>query len=149
MKKIVILENIRSAYNVGNIIRTADALGWEVWITGYTPSPEDSDRVGKSALWAQNYVSLQSFVTTEQAIVAAKKLWCHVIAAEVTADAKNLDGYTYNISGIAIVFWNEVVGVDSATLDMVDAVVFIPMQGHKESLNVGQTAAIFMWEIGK
>jgi len=50
MRKIIILENIRSAYNVGNIIRTADALGWEVWMTGYTPAPEDSNRVGKSAL---------------------------------------------------------------------------------------------------
>jgi len=50
MKKIIILENIRSAYNVGNIIRTADALGWEVWLTGYTPAPADSARVGKSAL---------------------------------------------------------------------------------------------------
>jgi tRNA G18 (ribose-2'-O)-methylase SpoU len=50
MYKIAILENIRSAYNVGNIIRTADALGREVWMTGYTPTPDDTSRVGKSAL---------------------------------------------------------------------------------------------------
>lgn len=149
MKKIIILENIRSAYNVGNIIRTADALWWEVWMTGYTPTPDDNARVGKSALWAQDYVPLQSFVTTEQAILAAKELWCTVIAAEVTAEAKNLNGYEHGASGIAIIFWNEVVGVDQSTLDVVDDVVFISMQGHKESLNVGQTAAIFMWEIGK
>lgn len=72
-----------------------------------------------------------------------------MIAAEVTAEAKNLDGYRYNASGTAIVFGNEVVGVDQSTLAIVDDIVFIPMQGHKESLNVGQTAAIFMWEIGK
>lgn len=149
MKKIIILENIRSAYNVGNIIRTADALWREVWMTGYTPAPEDNNRVGKSALWAQDHVPLQSFVTTEQAVVAAKGLWCHVIAAEVTTAAKNLDGYYTGGTSIAIVFWNEVVGVDSTTLDIVDAVVFIPMQWHKESLNVGQTAAIFMWELWK
>jgi len=157
MKKIIILENIRSAYNVGNIIRTADALGWEVWMTGYTPTPTDSARVGKSALWAQDHVPLQSFVTTEQAIASAKELWCHVIAAEVTADAKNLRNYKSppaplwqgeSESSIAVVFWNEVVGVDHLILASVDAVVFISMQGHKESLNVGQTAAIFMWELG-
>lgn len=118
-------------------------------MTGYTPAPADSARVGKSALGAQNYVPLQSFVTTEQAIAVAKESWCMVIAAEVTAEAKNLNGYKHDTSGIAIVFWNEVVGVDQSTLDVVDDVVFIPMQGHKESLNVGQTAAIFMWEIGK
>jgi len=150
MKKIVILENIRSAYNVGNIIRTADALWWEVWMTGYTPTPEDSNRVGKSALWAQDYVPLQSFVTTEQAIISAKKLWCHVIAAEISQWAEELQVVSSKLQdiSIAVVFWNEVVGVDSTTLDLVDVIVFIPMQGHKESLNVGQTAAIFMWELG-
>ena len=149
MKKIVILENIRSAYNVGNIIRTADALWWEVWMTGYTPMPEDSTRVGKSALWAQDHVSLQSFVTTDQAIATARELWCHVIAAEVTADAKDLVGCDSVKESIAVILWNEVVGVEPATLKKVDQTVFIPMHGHKESLNVGQTAAIFMWELGK
>lgn len=148
MKKIIILENIRSAYNVGNIIRTADALWREVWMTGYTPAPADSTRVGKSALGAQDYVPLQSFITTAQAIVAARKLWCVVIAAEVAAQAKNLNEYKNN-SSIAVIFWNEVVGVDQSTLYEVDDVVFIPMQGYKESLNVGQTAAIFMWELWK
>ena len=117
-------------------------------MTGYTPAPEDSNRVGKSALWAQDYVPLQSFVTTDQAVVAARHLWCHMIAAEITAHAKNLDGYHYEEWSIAVVFWNEVVGVDSTTLDLMDDVVFISMQWHKESLNVGQTAAIFMWELG-
>jgi tRNA G18 (ribose-2'-O)-methylase SpoU len=48
--KIIILENIRSAYNVGNIIRTADALGWQVRLTGYTPSPVDNKKVVKTSL---------------------------------------------------------------------------------------------------
>lgn len=48
--KVVILENIRSAYNVGNVIRTADALGWKVWIIGYTPSPLDNPKVRKTSL---------------------------------------------------------------------------------------------------
>lgn len=149
MKKIVILENIRSAYNVGNIIRTADALWWEVWMTGYTPTPDDNNRVGKSALWAQDHVPLQLFVTTDQAIAAVRELWCYVIAAEITADAKNLADCGSRKESFAVVLWNEVVGVEPTTLEQVDETVFIPMKGHKESLNVGQTAAIFMWELGK
>lgn len=47
---VVILENIRSAYNVGNIIRTADALGWQVRLAGYTPSPTDTQKVTKTSL---------------------------------------------------------------------------------------------------
>jgi len=54
--KVVILENIRSAYNVGNIIRTADALGWKVWLSGYTPSPEDTPKVKKTSLGAEETV---------------------------------------------------------------------------------------------
>jgi tRNA G18 (ribose-2'-O)-methylase SpoU len=50
MKNVVILENIRSAYNVGNIIRTADALGRDVRLTGYSPSPEDTQKVVKTSL---------------------------------------------------------------------------------------------------
>ncbi len=50
MRKVVILENIRSAYNCGNIIRTADALGREVWLVGYTPHPEEQSKVKKTSL---------------------------------------------------------------------------------------------------
>ena len=53
-RKIIILENIRSAYNVGNVIRTADALGREVRITGYTPSPLDHPKVKKTSLGAED-----------------------------------------------------------------------------------------------
>lgn len=118
-------------------------------MTGYTPTPDESTRVGKSALGAQDHVPLQSFITTEQALISARELWCHVIAAEVTDHAQDLTSYKCREKSFAVVLWNEVVGVDQSTLDMVDDVVFIPMQGHKESLNVGQTAAIFMWELGK
>jgi 23S rRNA (guanosine2251-2'-O)-methyltransferase len=149
MYKIVILENIRSAYNVGNIIRTADALWWEVWMTGYTPTPSDSSRIGKSALGSQDYVPLRSFATTQQAIGAAKVLWCVVIAAELCEWANQLkvESQKLKVNAVAVVLWNEVVGVEQSTLSLVDSVVYIPMHGYKESLNVGQTAAIFMWEL--
>ncbi len=142
---IIILENIRSAYNVGNIIRTADALGWQVRLTWYTPSPVDTQKVVKTSLGAEINVWLKQFGHTPEAIDYAKKEWLLVIAAEIIKDAVLLqalknDGH----KGIAVVFWNEIDGVLDSTLKLVDDVVCIPMQGVKESLNVGQSSAIFM-----
>lgn len=71
---VVILENIRSAYNVGNIIRTADALGWQVRLTGYSPSPVYNKKVVKTSLGAEETVGLRQFGFTKEAIDEAKKL---------------------------------------------------------------------------
>jgi len=142
---VVILENIRSAYNVGNIIRTADALGWQVRLTWYSPSSEDNQKVTKTSLGAENNVGLKQFGYTPEAIELAKKEWMLVIAAEITKDSLPLDTLKKTThSGIAIVFGNEVDGVLDSTLKIVDHVVHIPMYGIKESLNVGQSSAIFM-----
>ena len=142
---IVILENIRSAYNVGNIIRTADSLGRKVRLTWYTPSPEDTQKVVKTSLWAEKNVGLKQFGHTPEAIDFAKKEWMLVIAAEITKDSIPLDTLKKGKeSWIAIVFGNEVDGVLGSTLKLVDHVVHIPMHGVKESMNVGQSSAIFM-----
>lgn len=142
---VIILENIRSAYNVGNIIRTADALGWQVWLTWYSPSPEDTQKVVKTSLGAEKNVWLKQFGHTPEAIAYAKEQNLSVIAAEIAQNAVSLaDMQKESPVGIAIIFWNEVDGVLSSTLALVDTVVYIPMQGIKESLNVGQSTAIFM-----
>ena len=143
--KVVILENIRSAYNVGNIIRTADALGWQVRLTWYTPSPEDTQKVVKTSLGAEKNVGLQQFGHTPEAIEFAKKAWMLVVAAEITSDSISLETLKKTEHpGVAVIFWNEVDGVLESTLKAVDAVVHVPMHGIKESINVGQTSAIFM-----
>ena len=146
---IVLLENIRSAYNVGNIIRTADALGREVRISGYTPSPMDNAKVVKTSLGAETSVGLRQFDTTLDALAEAKTLGCTTIAAEITPEAESLETFAENYhSDILVVFGNEVDGVLSTTLKTVDHVVYIPMKGIKESINVGQTSAIFMRALG-
>ncbi len=145
--KVVILENIRSAYNVGNIIRTADALWWKVWLTGYTPSPLTVPKVKKTSLGAEETVDLQQFWFTKEAIDVARNKWLVVVAAEITDHAVPIDMYTISKDGIAVIFWNEVEGVLQETLKNVDDVVFIPMSWIKESLNVGQSSAIIMWQL--
>ena len=146
----MILENIRSAYNVWNIIRTADALWREVWIVWYTPSPLDNPKVIKTSLWAENTVNLHQFDFTIDAINEAKKIWLQVVAAELTSDSISLSDFVcQSESWIAVIFWNEVDGVLDVTLKKVDAVIEIPMKWVKESMNVGQSSAIFMRELWK
>ena len=149
-RRIVILENIRSAYNVGNIIRTADSLWWEVWIVGYTPSPVDNPKVCKTSLWAENTVWLRQFDFTIDAIQEAREMWLEIIAAELTENSVSLGEYVCKSENwIAVIFGNEVDGVMPKTLKEVDWVVEIPMQWIKESMNVGQSTAIFMRELRK
>ena len=147
-RKIVVLENIRSAYNVGNVIRTADSLWREVWITWYTPSPIDNPKVKKTSLGAEENVWLRQFDYTEDVIKECKSLNIPCISAEITPDAISLSEYSKNSNwSIAIVFWNEVEWVLPQTLKQVEKVVYIPMQWIKESMNIWQSTAIFMREL--
>lgn len=148
--RVVVLENIRSAYNVWNIIRTADALWWKVWICWYTPNPWDHKKVVKTSLGAEDSVAMKQFDYTEDVIKYAKDNNFEVIAAEIYEWAIDLRDYSKKISldhNLAVIFGNEVDWVLKSTLNTVDSVVYIPMKWIKESLNVGQTSAIFMREL--
>lgn len=150
MKNIIILENIRSAYNVGNIIRTADALGRDVAFTGYTPTPANQPKVKKTSLGAEESVGCRAFAESSEAIAELRAEWYQIIAGEITESAISLaefSKYYDKKKPLAVLFGNEVVGVESETLQAVDCIVFVPMKGVKESLNVGQSAAIFMREL--
>lgn len=72
-KNCVIIENVRSAYNVGNIIRTADALGWDVCISGYSPHPARDEKVVKSSLGAESTVACKDFRNPYEALQYYKK----------------------------------------------------------------------------
>ena len=148
MKNIIILENIRSAYNVWNVIRTADALNRDVRLSGYTPSPKDSAKVRKTALWAEENVNITRFDQPQDALIYASQLQIKTLAAEITKNALSLEEAQSQDNGrIAVVFGNEVDGVQQNTLEEVDNIVYIPMLWIKESLNIGQSAAIFMWAL--
>jgi TrmH family RNA methyltransferase len=146
-RKIVVLENIRSAYNVWNIIRTADSLGRDVWMSGYTPWPDEQPKVKKTSLGAEENVWLKRFDDALQAINFARENDFDVLAWEITPDAIDLAKYEKSGKNIMLILWNEVDGVQKKTLETVDAVVYIPMHWIKESMNVGQSSAIFMREL--
>lgn len=159
-KNIILLENIRSAYNVWNIIRTADSLWRDIWLSGYTPHPDEQPKVVKTSLGAENNVNLKRFDNTKEAIAFAKKNEYIVLAWELDERAKSLADIStldcfmslqWQVGGIKkiLILWNEVDGVLQSTLDIVDDIVYIPMNWIKESMNVGQSAAIFMRELWK
>ncbi len=149
MKPLIILENIRSAYNVGNIIRTADALWYRVLLSGFTPNPQEKEQVKKTSLWAEESVDLKAIRNTRDALDRIKDQWYYLIAAECSERSSPLDNFVRQQikKPIAIIVGNENTWVLSETLLAVDVIFHIPMQWVKESLNVGQAAAIMMWEM--
>lgn len=153
---LIILENLRSAYNVWNIIRTADALWYDVVISGYTASPFTHPKVQKTSLWAQDAVSIREFSDTSRVVEVVKNEGFTLIACEICEGSIDVsDVYDALVSRhmtvfpVALVVWNEVTGVLQETRDVADLCVHIPMLWIKESLNVGQAAAICMWEINR
>lgn len=152
MKKRIVCENLRSAYNVGNIIRTADWLGWWVVLVGYT-APKEHKKVSKTALGAEDAVELLHFKSLEEFYEWIKNNQILMISAESTETSISLAAFWIQNSefrmqnALAIVMGNEVTWVEQSTLEKSDYIVHIPMVWEKESFNVGQAAAIFMREI--
>ncbi len=148
--KYFILENIRSAHNVGAIFRTADGSGvHKLLLVGYTPTPIDrfgrpQPEVLKTSLGACDTVAWEYYETTQEAVAAARKEGCEIVSVELHDSSIPLRGYTVS-ERVAYVLGNEVDGVDEKTVANSDVVVHLPMLGEKESLNVATTAGIVMY----
>lgn len=163
---ILLLDNVRSAFNVGSMFRTADACGCSgVFTTGITPSPNGRGRekLAKSALGADTEVPSEHFVTTEKAIHYIRenmKEWT-IIGMETTDKSINYTDVKYpgagsyvvdeNESipkkGVVLVLGNEVTGVDTEIMPSLDLIVEIPMYGSKNSLNIAACAPVVLYEI--
>jgi 23S rRNA (guanosine2251-2'-O)-methyltransferase len=147
---IAVLENIRSAYNVGSVFRTADAFLIEgVYITGYTARPPHKE-ISKTALGAQDSVDWSYFEKTKIAIEELKKNGYKIFAVEQVADSISLENLsTLDIDKIAFIFGNEVSGVEQDTILLCDGCIEIPQFGVKHSLNISVAAGIVLWEAVK
>ncbi len=130
-RRIVICENIRSAFNVGSIYRTIETFGGtEVWLSGYSPDPQ------KTAMGADALVSTRRFERTSDAIREAGILGFKIVALENAPGAVPLESFQWPADAVLIV-GNERFGLDSQTLSACDHVVRISTTGQKNSLNVG------------
>jgi tRNA G18 (ribose-2'-O)-methylase SpoU len=145
---IAVLENIRSAYNVGSVFRTADAFLLEaIYITGYTAVPPHKE-IKKTALGAEDAVEWQHFDNAEDAIMHLKKNGYKIYAVEQVINSIMLQSLQIEKDDkIAFVFGNEVTGVESTTIEMCDGCVEIPQFGTKHSLNIATAAGVVLWEI--
>jgi len=147
-KIIVLLDNIRSAYNVGSIFRTADAFLIEcIFICGYTPPPTHRS-VHKTALGAVDTVDWMQFDTVEDAINQLRENDYAVYAIEQAEKSISLEQFQVPLNKkIAIVFGNEVVGVQDKVMQLANGCIEIPQHGMKHSLNVGVAAGIVLWKL--
>ncbi len=141
----VILEDIRSAFNVGSIFRTSDAAGIEELIlTGITPFPPHN-RIPKTALGAIETVNWKYFEDKMDAIDHCGENY-QLIGVEITDEAVSYLDWDFSIP-TTIVYGNEITGISDAVLEKCDKVVKIPMFGEKHSLNVATSYGIVVYEI--
>ena len=145
---IFVLQNIRSAWNVGSIFRTADAIGGSVVCLGYTARPEGDyiKMIAKTAIGAEKTVDWKPATTTGDVMTLYPKESGFVhYAIEINDSSKDLLEFLKDQTGIDLnktVLWlgNEIGGVDQLALEVCDHITHLPMVGLKESLNVANTA---------
>jgi 23S rRNA (guanosine2251-2'-O)-methyltransferase len=145
---IVVLENIRSAYNVGSVFRTADAFLLEaIYICGYTCVPPHKE-IKKTALGAEDTVTWKHFVTASEAIGALTKSGYKVYAVEQAEGSIPLNQLSHQPGEkIALVFGNEVTGVEQTSIRQCRGCIEIPQLGMKHSLNIATAAGVVLWEL--
>ena len=145
---IAVLENVRSAYNVGSVFRTADAFLLEaVYLTGYTACPPHKE-IKKTALGAEDTVHWKQFSKATAAITLLKKDGYKVFAAEQALNSLQLQLVDFNkYEKIAVIFGNEVTGVEQETIEQCDGCIEIPQLGMKHSLNIATAAGVVLWEL--
>ena len=164
MPLIVVLDDVRSLYNVGSVFRTADAFRVEaIYLCGITATPDEvrsddgtllrdctmkaSQEIHKTALGAEESVAWRYFTSAKIAVESLKNEDYEVLAVEQCHGSTMLGDFNpdLNKKKYAVVLGNEVKGVHQDVVDMCDGCIEIPQYGTKHSLNVSVTAGIVIW----
>ena len=144
-KVAVVLDNVRSAQNVGSIFRTSDAFLIEkIYLCGITPTPP-SNEIRKSALGSTNSVEWIYKQETEEAINQLKQDGYHIVGVEQVENSSTLDNFKIK-EPIALIFGHEVDGICQKIIDKCDDVIEIEQFGTKHSLNISVCAGIVIWK---
>ena len=143
----IVLDNIRSALNVGSVFRTADAFLIEnIILCGITMIPPNKD-IRKVALGATNSVNWQFERNTLDAVTILKENGYHIMGVEQADKSSMLDNFSLPNKPLAIIMGNEVNGVSEDVIKLCDEVIEIPQFGTKNSLNVSVATGIVIWEL--
>jgi len=142
------LDNIRSCNNIGSVFRTSDALLIEkVILCGITATPPNKD-IHKTALDAEKSVPWEYFEETEDAVQQLKKSGYLVFAVEQVENSISLPDFTpEKDQKLALVFGNEVKGVQQSVVNSCDGAIEIPQYGTKHSFNISVSAGIVLWDL--
>lgn len=144
---IIVLDNVRSLNNVGSVFRTADAFLVEaIYLCGITGQPPNKE-IQKTALGASETVAWKYFENTMDALVELKENGYLLYAVEQAESAVMLHHFKPLKKKLALIFGNEVKGVQQEVIDGCDAVVEIPQAGTKHSFNIAVSAGIVMWDL--
>ncbi|HLN53787.1 MAG TPA: RNA methyltransferase [Lentimicrobium sp.] len=146
----IVLDNIRSQHNIGSIFRTADAFRIEcIHLCGITATPPNRE-IQKTALGATESVEWSYFSSTMGSINELKRKGYVIIAVEQADESIDItEVEVVKDKKIALVFGNEVHGVNEEVMNFCDMCIEIPQFGTKHSLNVSVSAGIIIWEIFK
>jgi tRNA G18 (ribose-2'-O)-methylase SpoU len=145
---VVILDNVRSSNNIGSIFRTSDAfLVEKICLCGICATPPDRE-IHKTALGAENSLDWEYFKTTEEAVLKLKEHGYTVIAIEQVEESISLEKYQPGVDEkLAIIFGNEVKGVQQEVVNLCDKTIEIPQLGTKHSFNIAVSAGIVLWDL--
>ena len=141
----IVLDNVRSMYNVGSVFRTADAFRLnQICLCGITSTPPHPE-IHKTALGAEDTVEWTYFKDTADAVIELRNQGYLIIAIEQVKNSITLEDFNIDMNNrYALVFGNEVKGVQQQVVDLCDDCIEIPQYGTKHSLNVSVTAGIVM-----
>ncbi len=147
---VVVLDNIRSCNNIGSVFRTSDALLIEaVHLCGITATPPNKE-IHKTALDAEKSVPWSYFEKTEESILQLKAAGYQVFAIEQVENSILLPDFEVEENDrLALVFGNEVKGVQQTVVDRCDGAIEIPQFGIKHSFNISVSAGIVLWDLFK
>lgn len=144
---MIVLDNVRSMMNTGSVFRTSDAFLLEgIFLCGITATPPHRE-IHKTALGATESVTWKYFEHTIEAVMSLKQQGYVVLALEQTTGSQNLAKFMpEKAKKYALVFGNEVQGVQQQVLDICDGFLEIPQFGTKHSLNISVTAGMVIWD---
>ena len=147
---IVVLDNVRSQYNVGSVFRTSDAFRVEcIYLCGISATPPHQE-IHKTALGAEDTVNWIYFKDTKEAILKLKSEGYYIYSIEQVEGSVMLENLQLDASKkYAVVLGNEVKGVQQEVVDLSDGCIEIPQYGTKHSLNLSTTAGIIIWDFFK
>ncbi len=147
---VVVLDNVRSAHNVGSIFRTSDAFLIEkVMLCGICPTPPKNE-IRKTALGATESMDWQYFENSMDCIKTLTQENYQIVSVEQADNSVDLQNFVIDKSKkLALIFGNEVNGVSDECISMSDEVIEIPQHGTKHSFNVSVSAGIVLWDLVK